>query len=228
MPCGKFELHSQLRLSPREYKSHTTTMAAETDEFAKSSDRICTHMNDDHAASVLGMAMMVWPKARRARMVALKADAVVLAAADADGSSTRSLSLPLDPPLASPGDARPRLVEIHKVALAPALDMPLAGVLAALMAVLFAAAFTDYLPAVTAFFAVAFPDGDCVRKLVYFTCAVHSLEALYAAYLARSLKLGFGACAGWGLAALAVGVGALNRIVPLANAKTLPKAAKLD
>ena len=203
-------------------------MAAETDEFAKSSDRICKHMNDDHAASVLGMAMMVWPKARRARMVALKADAVVLAAADADGSSTRSLSLPLDPPLASPGDARPRLVEIHKVALSPALDMPLAGVLAALMAVLFAAAFTDYLPAVTAFFAVAFPDGDCVRKLVYFTCAVHSLEALYAAYLARSLKLGAGACAGWGLAALAVGVGALNRIVPLANAKTLPKAAKLD
>jgi putative heme iron utilization protein len=70
------------------------------------SDRICRHMNDDHAAAVLAYAHHYAgrPDAAAARMVSVAATAMTL---DVDGSA---VEVPFDHPLSDSDDAHRTLV----------------------------------------------------------------------------------------------------------------------
>ena len=70
------------------------------------SDRICRHMNDDHAAAVLAYAHHYagMPDANVARMVAVGATAMTL---DVDGTA---VEVPFDHPLSDSDDAHRTLV----------------------------------------------------------------------------------------------------------------------
>ncbi|MEL6247202.1 MAG: DUF2470 domain-containing protein [Cyanobacteria bacterium J06626_23] len=78
------------------------------------SDRICKHMNDDHAEAVLMYAQVYGetPAATAARMKAIDADGMDLEAELAGGATT--LRIPFDPPLADAKAAHHRLVEMLK------------------------------------------------------------------------------------------------------------------
>ena len=206
-------------------------MAAEKkDEFEAASARICSHMNDDHSPSVLGMALTLWPEARRASMVALKRDEVVIVATGEGRVEKRTLSFALDPPLAAVSDARPRLVVEHHKALAPACDQPAGGLLAVVVPVVFLAAWTDWavFSPVRFLADAAFPVPECLDRFAKFTLVAHGFEALYAAYLARGLKMGAATCARWAALTLVVGFAALGRLVRLSGAKPVEAAAKQD
>jgi putative heme iron utilization protein len=70
------------------------------------SDRICRHMNDDHASAVLAYAHHYagLPEARSARLVAVTAAAMRL---EVDGAS---VDVPFDHPLSDSEDAHRTLV----------------------------------------------------------------------------------------------------------------------
>ncbi|MFM9089810.1 MAG: DUF2470 domain-containing protein [Cyanobium sp.] len=70
------------------------------------SDRICRHMNDDHASAVLAFAhhFAGLPSAESARMVAVAPQAMTL---DVDGAS---VEVPFDHPLTDCEDAHRTLV----------------------------------------------------------------------------------------------------------------------
>lgn len=70
------------------------------------SDRICRHMNEDHAAAVLAYAHHYAgrPEASAARMVAVASEAMTL---EVDGTS---VAVPFDHPLSDSDDAHRTLV----------------------------------------------------------------------------------------------------------------------
>ena len=79
-------------------------MADNKDAFeATINKRICTHMNQDHAASVLAMALALDPTAKRARMASITKTQVTLDVVDGKDPKRRALVWPLDPPLADAG-----------------------------------------------------------------------------------------------------------------------------
>lgn len=72
------------------------------------SDRICRHMNDDHAAAVLAYAhhYAELPEASSAQMVRVSADAMTL---EVDGAT---VEVPFDHPLSDSEDAHRTLVSM--------------------------------------------------------------------------------------------------------------------
>ena len=60
---------------------------------AKVSVRICNHMNQDHPASILAMAVSLWPKAERARMdkISLGSSTITAVAGNAGGAAPARL-----------------------------------------------------------------------------------------------------------------------------------------
>lgn len=199
-----------------------------TKAILASSTRICSHMNKDHPQSVLGMALMLWPDTRRAAMLRLSPDAVLLFAVG-KGGARKELTWTLDPPLSTPGDARPRLIEIHNVALAPRFDVQLSCFLTFLMILLFGAAYSPWegFDAVRSVGLAVFRSKRAIVGIAQSCVAIHAVEAAYAFHLARSkLKLTAVSVAGWTVGTFAVGIGCLARLRQLANAKPLEVALK--
>ena len=200
-------------------------MADNKDAFeAHVNKRICDHMNQDHAASVLAMAMALDPTANRARMASITKTSVTLDAVDGKDPKRRALVWPLDPPLADAGAARVRLVAIHHRVLRPAADQPAGAVVFVVMAVVLLAGLTSvgFLQPLRDFCVLAFPHKEGLKQLAGLLLFCHAIEALNALYVAKKkLKLGWGASLGWAAAALAVGVASLGRLNRLANARAL-------
>ena len=181
-------------------------------------------VNQDHAASVLAMALALDPTAKRARMASITKTSVTLDVVDGKDPKRRSLVWPLDPPLADAGEARVRLVAIHHRVLRPAADQPAGAVVFVVMAVVLLAGLTSvaFLQPLRDFCVLAFPHKEGLKQLAGLLLFCHAIEALNALYVAKKkLKLGWGASLGWAAAALAVGVASLGRLNRLANARAL-------
>ena len=198
---------------------------ADKDAFeAGVNKRICEHMNQDHAASVLAMAMALDPTAKRARMASITKTRVTLDVVDGKDPKRRALVWPLDPPLADAGAARVRLVAIHHRVLRPAADQPAGAVVFVVMAVVLLAGLTSvaFLQPLRDFCVLAFPHKEGLKQLAGLLLFCHAIEALNALYVAKKkLKLGWTGSLGWAAAALAVGVASLGRLNRLANARAL-------
>mmetsp|Transcript_15782 Transcript_15782/g.48890 ORF Transcript_15782/g.48890 Transcript_15782/m.48890 type:complete len:207 (-) Transcript_15782:53-673(-) len=192
---------------------------------AKVSVRICNHMNQDHPASILAMAVSLWPKAERARMdkISLGACTITAVAGNAGGAGRKQLSWTFDPPLADAAEARTRLVEVHGRVTRVHFEQPVSAVVLFMVAFVFTAAFAPIavMDPVRELANVVFPAPNCLRVLGYILLISHGIEALYAGALARKLKLSFSAGAGWVLGTVVCGVGALEPLKRLAGAKAL-------
>ena len=129
--------------------------------------RICEHMNQDHAASVLAMALALDSTAKRARMASITKTSVTLDVVDGKDPKRRALVWPLDPPLADAGAARVRLVAIHHRVLRPAADQPAGAVVFVVMAVVLLAGLTSvgFLQPLRDFCVLAFPHKEGLKQL---------------------------------------------------------------
>ena len=89
-------------------------MALEAD-LAKMSERVCGHMNHDHADSLLAWAHFYAkvPDAASATMTDVKSDGFELELTKADGYVMPKVLIPFDPPLEKAGDVRKVAVAMH-------------------------------------------------------------------------------------------------------------------
>ena len=124
----KYEYHGASRASPasrhlakspavRRHPAvavHRATMALEAD-LAKMSERVCSHMNHDHADSLLAWAHFYAkvPDAASATMTDVKPDGFELELTKADGYVMPKVLIPFDPPLEKAGDVRKVAVAMH-------------------------------------------------------------------------------------------------------------------
>ncbi|KAK7248578.1 hypothetical protein SO694_00160048 [Aureococcus anophagefferens] len=76
--------------------------------------RICNHMNVDHVHTVLAMARMEWPAARRASLTEVTETGVAIVAAR--GGERRELAIAFKPPAKDMMEARSRLTALHRAA----------------------------------------------------------------------------------------------------------------
>ena len=86
--------------------------------LARSSERVCKHMNEDHGESVLAYAHCYanLPGATAARMTAVLPRGFEIEVED--GGTTRTVVVPYPAPLESAGQVRKRAVEMHHEAFA--------------------------------------------------------------------------------------------------------------
>ena len=93
---------------------HRATMALEAD-LAKMSERVCGHMNHDHADSLLAWAHFYAkvPDAAAATMTDVKSDGFELELTKADGYVMPKVLIPFEPPLEKAGDVRKVAVAMH-------------------------------------------------------------------------------------------------------------------
>mmetsp|Transcript_10218 Transcript_10218/g.13335 ORF Transcript_10218/g.13335 Transcript_10218/m.13335 type:complete len:254 (+) Transcript_10218:14-775(+) len=95
----------------------------------KASDRICKHMNDDHPASVYGMALstLTWNQERQGgeikncqlRSVSSEGYKISYVICNGDMCDMRDITVLFETPLKSSSEVRPRLIEIHHEVLLP-------------------------------------------------------------------------------------------------------------
>ena len=201
-------------------------MAKDKDAFdEKVNTRICNHMNQDHASSVLAMALALDTATKRARMDSVTKTRVTLSVVDGTNPKKRKqLVWPLHPPLKDAGEARVRFVAIHRQVLRPEADEPMGTIVLVVMANIILAGSTTitYFQPLRDLFAFAFPHREGLKEFGGLLFVCHTLEALNALYVAKKvLRLGWGASLTWAAAVLAVGVAALGRLRRLAYARAL-------
>ena len=185
------------------------------DVMASSSDRVCNHMNEDHAQAVLAYAWVLGrrPDASRASLMRITHDAMWVKI-DHDEAETR---LPLSPPLSDAKEARPRLVGLHHSCLAPRV-----AYVATPPSVMFIMVVFIAIGAVGAHGSELSPlwnsmpiSRELLVRLLQLAAVAHVLEGCAATALALSLKLRGPAAAGWGLAALTAGFPVVARLLRL-------------
>jgi hypothetical protein len=194
--------------------SQSTT---DTEISSDTSQRICKHMNDDHAVSVYAMAKSLLSKDRslsssltdvsmtRVTMSTLYLRAILCSG---DSCEMRQLEYALEPPLVSPTELRPRLVAINQFVCRPQISWlwtkPICPLLIILSAALLYATFglgiDKFVTAVESYgaanqlvsmlFGSAQGFGKAVAYSAWLVVVLHSAEALYVFYHAiKTLKL---------------------------------------
>ena len=181
------------------------------------SDRICRHMNDDHASTCHAIVMeslsahqSLRCSVKNARMKSIDLTGYSLTFVLCDGSSCsmETVRIPFDPPLKCSAEARPRLVAAHHRALSPKVAWL---VIDPLMRTIFGVcillglgtfigrealtALIDDTPWALSLTQAVFGSSSffarCVIWSWYFSLAAHTIEAIYTAYQCRTkLKLG--------------------------------------
>ena len=176
--------------------------------FAKESPRLCKELNARDPTTVLGLATNLWPGARQAKVTGVMRERLLLGAT---GFSPirEELAYPFEPPLQSVDEVSKRFAALRGEALRPGFDA-VALPLVFLATSLLGAHFTTW---------AAF---DWVRVVARYLFAAHAAEAAYAGAVARSLGLDARSVIGWTLRTFVASVGALGRLMRLANTTTLP------
>ena len=188
-------------------------------ELAKESPRLCKELNARDPTTVLGLATNLWPGARRAKITGVMRERLLIGATG--WSPIREeLAYPFEPPLQSVEDVSKRFA-----ALRPAFDavaLPLVFLATSLLGAHFTTwAVFDWVR-ILAHYLFGRYDAAVMELCVNFMFAAHAAEAAYAGALARSLGLDARSVMGWTLRTFLAGVGALGRLMRLANTTTLP------
>ena len=193
-------------------------------EFAKESPRLCKELNARDPTTVLGLATNLWPGARQAKVTGVMRERLLIGAM---GFSPirEELAYPFEPPLQSVEEVSKRFAALRGEALRPAFDavaLPLVFLAACLLGAHFTTwAVFDWVRVVARYLFRGY-DAAVMELCVNFMFAAHAAEAAYAGALARSLRLDARSVMGWTLRTFIAGVGALGRLMRLANATTLP------
>ena len=200
---------------------------------AESSDRVCKHMNEDHAASCLAFAWTLAgiSSASSASLSALNVGGFDLRCSTSlmDPSTGKAIEIttrvPFAPPLKSDADLRPRLVELHHAALAPRLryllpplaSLPLLGILVLAYTVLDPT--TRVTGLIDALGVYVLRSRTNMAALLIAALLIHFVEASAAFYFARRLKLSLLASLGWFVLTIAGGNVTLSVVQKLDEAQ---------
>lgn len=210
-----------------------------TEISPEASTRICTHMNDDHAATLHAMVLSnlsnreaAHCKIQNPKMtsVSMKEYSISYVLCDGDACAMKELAVPFHPPLNSSAEVRPRLVQDHHRALTPKFSWLITD---PLMRTLFGACIllgvgtvlgqeelakrVDGTPWATAVVTAVFGTSARFAHLVvgswYFSLVAHTMEACYTAYLCkRVLKMKTGTIVKWFVLNVCVGFPIMNKV----------------
>jgi len=174
---------------------------------------------------ILGLATLLWPGARCARVTGVMRDKLLIGAMG-QSPIREELVWPLEPPLEDVDEVKPRILALRHQALAPGFDTMRAFGLLALTVALFGARYTSLhmFEGVREISRTIFGEHaqQGMEFFVHFTWSVHAAEAAYAYGVAKTnLNLPFEHALGWTLRTFLVGYGALGRLRRLHNARTL-------
>ena len=106
-------------------------MTSDTEITPETSNRICTHMNIDHAATLHAMALSSLSnqdafrcKVQNVKMqsVTMKEYTLSFTVCDGDACAMKDITIPFIPALTSSNEVRKRLIEDHHRALSPKLS----------------------------------------------------------------------------------------------------------
>lgn len=217
----------------------TTIVSKET------SDRVCNHMNLDHASSVYAMAAATLPwKERNGDIKHTKLQSVshtgyamsFVICQGKDRCEMRSVAVPFEPPLTSSAELKGRLVAIHHQALAPRIHWLVSDPLTLFMFIVSCGLgiatywigienlplyikHVDWLHSIVLnVFGSTVLFAKSVKYSWYFLVIAHSGEALYGAYeCQKTLKLKPKAILQWYLLIFCVGWFAGKRLIKLVN-----------
>lgn len=222
--------------------SSETAAAVISEETSK---RVCTHMNEDHAVSVLAMAMRSAGEASSSSTSSswkisdatmLKVDEsgclIRCVACSGDLCEMNVVEYKFEPPIASASELRPRLVAVHHRLCSPRVawlvKKPQALLILVTEAFLAYGTFgryeraTNYSDVLSGVVSLVFGSASnfslAVRAAFYFSVVAHGGEALYVAYhCRRTLKLQWKATILWFLMICMVGIPITSEFLPLLN-----------
>jgi hypothetical protein len=194
------------------------------DTVASSSERICSNMNEEHAALVLAYAwaMAGRPAAKRALLTRVTSSAMYLKIDD----DARETAVPLEPRLADAKEAQPRMVALRNSCTQVRLTYvanPGSCVFLVVVGMLSIQGFVLE-PAATAYFGGLMSRGLLIG-LLRLAVVAHVLEATIALVLARMLRLGWDISLWWALGALVGGAPVWLRLRKLLNTARKGRAA---
>ena len=232
----------------------TTTEKGITPEASK---RICAHMNNDHAATVHALVLAsIHARARRGgskvqncrmKSVSLSDYTLSYVLCEGDACSMQKAVVPFRPgPLASADQVRPALIAEHHRALQPDASWlvtdPLMRMLFGACLLLgagtalgqseLAARVDERAPSwASSAVAAAFGSSERFAAVVvgafWFSVAAHGIEALYTAYLCRTiLKMDAGTTAKWFVLNVCTGFPIMNKITELVAVDRAAREAK--
>ena len=217
-------------------------MTAVAEIAPETSARICAHMNDDHAATIHAMVMsnlshreVATCKIQNAKMtsVSIKGYTISYILCNGELCEMKNCSMSFDPPLTSAAEVRPRLIEDHHRALIPKfawlITDPIMRTLLGVCLLLGAGTALGEEELVTrinntpwAISIVRYLFGTSTRfvKLVigawYFSLIAHTLEAIYTAYLCKTiLKMKTGTITKWFVLNVCTGFPIMNKVQEL-------------
>uniref|UniRef100_A0A7S2KHE9 DUF2470 domain-containing protein n=1 Tax=Leptocylindrus danicus TaxID=163516 RepID=A0A7S2KHE9_9STRA len=198
--------------------------------------RVCKHMNDDHAVSVYGMARdhEGWnnTKISNAKLKSITSTHYTLSYVTCSGdvcTMQGDVTIPFDPPLKDAKEIKSRLIAEHHRVLSPQFKTlitdPVCIViigLSILLGILRSYQYPDLNYSVASLFG---PITDVVglsfdlymRFCWAFLIVAHSLEACYAVYLCKKMKLRHRTVASWWLFVILTGYAHTSRIMELAR-----------
>mmetsp|Transcript_32504 Transcript_32504/g.78900 ORF Transcript_32504/g.78900 Transcript_32504/m.78900 type:complete len:227 (-) Transcript_32504:161-841(-) len=174
----------------------------------ETSQRMCKHMNEDHAATVYAMAISTLPIMQQsnasltvsnARLTSVSLTSVTIKFVTCSGDlcQQKQETIPFVPPMSSGREARPRLIEIHHQVLFPRLHWFYSDSFCAQVMVLMVALTVAPIVAWNngTIFGLNIIMSDESNWIIYGLSAVcfaaHLVEALYSIYLSQwKLKLG--------------------------------------
>jgi hypothetical protein len=222
-------------------------MIATMDEISpETSARICSHMNEDHAATCHALVLSTlssWTekkcKVQNARMTSVTMMGYNLSyvLCNGDVCSMKNAMIPFIPPLKSSAQVRARLIDDHHKALNPKFSWlvtdPIITILftvSILLGVAMALGREEFTIIVdrTSFIKHIFGSSSrfvgAVINIWYISSVAHILEAMYTAYLCKTvLKLKTGAVMKWFVLNAMVGFPIMSKVQELA---AIDKAAR--
>ena len=193
-------------------------------EFAKASPRLCKELNARDPTTILGLATNLWAGARQAKVTGVMRERLLIGAT---GFSPirEELAYPFQPPLESVEEVPKRFAALRGEALRPGFDavaLPLVFLATCLLGAHFTTwAVFDWMRVLARYLFGRYAEA-VMELCVNFMFAAHAAEAAYGFALARSLGLDARSVMGWTLRTFLAGVGALGRLMRLANTTTLP------
>ena len=213
----------------------------------ETSARICSHMNEDHAATCHALVLSTlssWTetkcKVQNARMTSVTMMGYNLSyvLCNGDACSMKNAMIPFIPPLKSSAQVRARLIDDHHKALNPKFSWlvtdPIITILftvSILLGVAMALGREEFTIIVdrTSFIKHIFGSSSrfvgAVINIWYISSVAHTLEAMYTAYLCKTvLKLKTGAIMKWFVLNAMVGFPIMSKVQELA---AIDKAARL-
>jgi hypothetical protein len=217
----------------------------------ETSSRICAHMNDDHAHTCHAIVISATSgretgKVQHAKMTSVSMTGYSLSyvLCDGDACAMKEITIPFVPPLNSPDQVRPRLIDDHHRAMTPKFAWlvtdPIQRMIFGVCILLGVGmvlgreglgSAVDGTPWAKSMIDSTFGSSARFAEAViwawYFSLAAHSLEGVYTAYLCkRVLKLKTGATMKWFVLNACVGFPIMNKVKELVAINSASKSKR--